>query len=280
MTVRFSTTMSIPKTHSQSSDESSAGDTPVGSCRSRASSVVSTGTRFSVATRATAGHNENIASSNNNNNADLIQEVLRLAARRRSVSLYSFNTLDHPAPPYHEDVPPLREDAAQPNISDEANEADRDSLSDTDGAISAHYRQIVSQVDRNHQQQLANMLQRIDDIDQAYRRELKARDREVEKVREELETVREEMETQRAELLELQAVAIGKARNQVEDVWETRWKDINRLKAEEMGRLELEGREALEAAVATRDGEWLAALAGKYPHLEEDFKGIKAGLGS
>lgn len=211
------------------------------------------------------------------NNLNLVRDVLRLAARRPG-SILSVTSLDHAAPPYESlnlsaRTITERADSDHPQVNDrlsphyseaELSENNSPLTADTDNALFAHYRQIVSTVDQNHQQQLAEMRQRINDIDQAYRKELRARDREVEKAREEVATREDQM-------LEQQQVAVDKARNQVEDIWETRWKDIIRLQAEEMRRLELESQKALEMAVAERDEEWMTALTTRHPHLAEEL---------
>ncbi|SLM35941.1 hypothetical protein LPUS_05351 [Lasallia pustulata] len=247
------------------------------SLRSRASSVVSTGTKSSIGTL----HREEPMSSN----LTLVRDVLRLAARRPG-SILSVTSLEHAAPPYEGlnlSASTITERAAD---SDDRQVSDRPSpqcseaelyennsplTADTDNALFAHYQQIVSTVDQNYQQQLAEMRQRIDNIDQAYRKELRARDREVEKAR-------EEVATREDQILEEEQVAVDKARNQVEDIWEMRWKDIIRLQGEEMRRLELEGQKALERAVAERDEEWIAALTARHPHLAEELITTRAEL--
>lgn len=256
---------------------SEGGETLQRSLRSRASSVVSTGTKTSI---GTLQREEPLSS-----NLSLVQDVLRLAARRPG-SILSVTSLEHAAPPYEglnlstttiteraaDSDDPAVGDRPSPSYSEaELSENDSPLTADTDNALFAHYRQIVSTVDQNYQQQLAEMRQRINDIDQVYRKELRARDREVEKAREEVATREDQM-------LEQQQVAVDKARNQVEDIWETRWKDIIRLQAEEMRRLELEGQKALERAVAERDEEWMVALTLRYPYLTEELVTTKAEL--
>ncbi len=245
------------------------------SLRSRASSIVSTGTKTSIGTL----QREEPMSSN----LTLVRDVLRLAARRPG-SILSVTSLEHAAPPYEglnlsaSTITERAADSDDPQVSDrpspdyseaELSENGSPLTADTDNALFAHYQQIVSTVDQNYQQQLAEMRQRINDIDQAYRKELRARDREVEKAREKVATREDQMS-------EEQQVAVDKARNQVEDIWETRWKDIIRLQAEEMRRLELEGQKALERAVAERDEEWMAALSTRHAHLAEDLIYIRA----
>lgn len=247
------------------------------SLRSRASSVVSTETKTSIGTLQ--------REEPSSNNLSLVRDVLRLAARRPG-SILSVTTLEHAAPPYEglnlsaSTITERAVDAHDPQVDgrpsphySEAGVSENNSplTADTDNALFAHYRQLVSTVDQNYQQQLADMRQRINDIDQAYRKELRARDREVEKAREEVATREDQM-------LEQQQVAVDKARNQVEDIWETRWKDIIRLQAEEMRRLELEGQKALERAVAERDEEWTAALTMRHPNLAEELLDTRAEL--
>lgn len=247
------------------------------SLRSRASSVVSTGTKTSIGTLQ--------REESTTNNLCLVRDVLRLAARRPG-SILSVTTLEHAAPPYGglslsasptagrepDSHDPQVDDTPSPHYSEAGvSENYSPSTADTDNALLAHYQQIVSTVDQNYQQQLADMRQRINDIDQAYRKEFRARDREVEKTREEAATREDQM-------LEKQQVAVDKARNQVEDIWETRWRDIIRLQADEMRRLELEGQKALERAVAERDEEWTAALSIRHPHLAEEVLNTRAEL--
>lgn len=199
--------------------------------------------------------------------------------------------------------------------------------SDSENELSMHYSRVVRTIDGNqaqeiqrlteeHQRELKACRDEIQhqhhqlaethhgkelaamrhEIDQAYRKEWKAKNREVEKIREEANTVvatleleikrliamheksvlrmQDETSEQISRLEKEHEVAIVKARNAIEDLWETRWNDRSLIVKEEahMASLDKE-REIQTAAVARRDEEWIKHLSTRHPDLLlDDFK--------
>lgn len=144
-----------------------------------------------------------------------------------------------------------------------------------------------------HEKELAAMRH---EIDQAYRKEWKAKNREVEKIREETNTVVATLEieverlitTHEDTVLRMQSetseqimrlekaheVAIDKARNAIEDLWETRWSDRTRFVKEEAHMAGLDKERELQKAVARRDDEWIIELSSRRPDLLDDLKDV------
>lgn len=276
------------------------------STRSRASSVFSTGTKFSVATL----QQEELQSFTPGNSG--------LTARNatRPLSLRTVASHEGPAPPYEvyqtseapQPSPAQRRFATtdhSPSLAAAALETPSTSpASEPENALSMHYGRVVRTIDQNHARELANLAREHEreraylvteheralaavrhEIDQAYRKEWKVKNREVEKFREEANArvasleveckdlaiahaaivaqLQQDASDQVSALVEEHVLAIDKARNAIEDIWEGRWSDRDRLAAEEARRLASENQLRLEKAVADRD-------------LENRFKLIKA----
>lgn len=159
------------------------------SYRSRASSIISTGTKFSISTMP-QGH--------------FIDDVLEGNAARttstRPGSLYSMRSLAPSLPPYEDHapgLPPIQSSA--PNGGD-SEQPPTPSSADPENALSVHYGRVVRTIDENHARQLARIYDSHDQqlkaheqelaatreaIDQAYRKEWKVKNREMERIREE-----------------------------------------------------------------------------------------------
>ena len=273
--------------------------------RSRASSVISTGTKFSISTMP-PGHFH-------------IDGVLEGSNRRgtatRPTSLYSVRSMVPSLPPYEGHQPP---DSTFSNAFHHGNQGTQETSNgrhhhleqpltptDQENALSLHYGRIVRTIDENHARQLARLREDHERelsmtrnaIDEAYRKEFKAKNREIERIREEaaneIENIRresaadvaaaqEEVETissdhdlavsriqqENAErmvvLHEEHSAAIEKAKHAIEDLWEGRWHDRTKVANEEADRRD-----------AKRDGEWLRVIETMHP---EFMKGIKRGM--
>lgn len=148
-----------------------------------------------------------------------------------------------------------------------------------------------------HEKELAAMRH---EIDQAYRKEWKAKNREVEKIREEANTVvatlqieverlitthedtvlrmQHETSEQIMRLEKAHEVAVDKARNAIEDLWETRWSDRTRIVKEEAHMACLDKERELQKALARRDDEWIKQLSSRHPDLLDDLKDVISGL--
>ena len=174
--------------------------------------------------------------------------------------------------------------------------------SDPENALSMHYGRVVRTIDENHARQMARILQDHEQdlaatrnaIDEAYRKEFKAKNREIERIREEaaneIEQVRreavadvaaiqEEMETlslnheetvmriqrENGECLMLlhedHRAAIEKARHAIEDLWEGRWNDRTKIAAQEAERRDAE-----------RDAKWIEAIRRVNPEIVDELK--------
>ncbi|KGM92482.1 uncharacterized protein PADG_11304 [Paracoccidioides brasiliensis Pb18] len=96
-------------------------------------------------------------------------------------------------------------------------------------------------------QELAAMRERLNEIDQVYRQELRSRDFTIDDLRKRLENLQKQM-----------TESIERAKNEVDDMWEIRWKDRDRHLVERMRRIEIESQIQVENAVADRDEEWAA----------------------
>lgn len=280
------------------------------SVRSRASSVFSTGTKFSI---ATLPHEElqnpefGIAGPSFRNNT-------------RPRSLMTLASHEQPAPPYDgrlasgvRQLSPsqLRYGVVGPTGSPTVESFDTAATSspnESEDALRIHYGRIVQTIDQNHALELSRLAQAHErelaairhEIDQAYRKEWKAKNREVEKVREEANTrvatledacksltlgheaivmsMQKEITERIVALTEAHEIAVDKARNEVEDLWEGRWADRTRLAAEEGRRANAESQRQLELAIASRDKEWAMVLGNRHPELWDELKDTISGL--
>ncbi|PGH10616.1 hypothetical protein AJ80_07467 [Polytolypa hystricis UAMH7299] len=139
---------------------------------------------------------------------------------------------------------------------------------DTANDISIHYTRLIRSIDRDHRKalherdkELAAMRERLNEVDQVYRQELKSRDFTIEDLRVRLDNLQEQM-----------AMHIEKAQNEVEDLWESRWKDRDRHLMERMRRMELDSQKHVERAVAERDEEWADEWASRNSQLLDRLK--------
>ncbi|KAL6717561.1 hypothetical protein ACLMJK_005476 [Lecanora helva] len=279
--------------------------------RSRASSIISTGTKFSVSTMpptrlTTEGVMENSS---------------RRSAATRPTSLYSVRSMASSLPPYEihqpldslllngtsQDVPGFSEDIHSHDRHDvrsrRHNETDQPiTPTDPENTLSMHYGRVVRTIDENHARQLARIHEDHERelagtrnaIDEVYRKEFKAKNREIERIREEaaneIESVRKQAAADVAaikdEIADLNAqndaniariqqenserlimlheeyqTAIEKAKHAIEDLWEGRWHDRAKVVAAEAERYE-----------AKRDAEWLKVMQNINPELVGDFK--------
>ena len=267
-----------------------------GSLRSRASSVISTGTKFSFSTLAHEEHHPNIDG--------VLNRLNSVASRNRPGSVFS---CEEPAPPYED------QEATEPTqastVECEAVTLTRSSTPvaeenvlqpttppffDSESAMRDHYTRIIRTLDSSHAQALSTLTEshtqelsalRLslstaaqahieqlqlkyeqqlaatrNEIDLAYRKEFKA-------VRRDTERIREEAATEVANLKEENEKVVVKARNAVEDVWEGRWNDRIRVAADEVDRIEKRGQERIGRAAGR-----IQDLAGRHPELKDELE--------
>ena len=160
------------------------------SFRSRASSVISTGTKLSVSTMPQGHFNID----------DVLEGYGARTTTTRPASMYSARSIAPSLPPYEDQVPrpaPMQIPAPSGNDSEQP---PTPSTADPENALSIHYGRVVRTIDENHARQLARIYEAHDlqikaheqelaatreAVDQAYRKEWKAKNREIERVREE-----------------------------------------------------------------------------------------------
>ena len=283
------------------------------SYRSRASSVVSTGTKFSISTMPPSNfHIDGILEGRN-----------QRSTATRPASLYSVRSLAPSLPPYeaHQPMDPMISAANRnhPGLIQTTNTHDESAEggdpeqpltpSDPENALSMHYGRIVRTIDENHARQVARIRQDYERelaatrnaIDEAYRKEFKAKNREIERIREEaaneIELIRREaaadvaaiqeeseilsadhndtisrIQRENADQLSLlhqeHQATVEKARHAIEDLWEGRWHDRTKVAAEEAQRAakEVEQRDSL------RDAQWLQVIRSLHPELVSGIK--------
>lgn len=299
-------------------------DQSAASLRSRASSVVSTGTKISISTLP----------QEESENFEAIVAVPNPRVNARRHSLLSIASHEQPAPPYDHrqilDGPYFSSYRHGPAVEGQVPTSTVDNFyvppasppTDSENALSMHYGRVVRTIDENQAQEILRLTQAHEtelnaarqeilrlaqknekdlaatrhEIDQAYRKVLNAKTREVEKFREEanarvaiveaelqrLITTHEEtvsrMQNEASEQMDAVAesheVAVDKARNAIEDLWEGRWSDRKRLAEEEARLIDLHNQRELEKAVADRDEEWVRELAARHPELLRELKDI------
>lgn len=266
-----------------------------GSFRSRASSVISTGTKFSFSTSAHEEHP---------NIDGVLGRLNSVASRGRPGSILS---CEEPAPPYDDREgmgilqPPSAENESVSRTRSSTPVAEENVLpsvtppSNSENALSDHYRRIIrsldeshahelSLLDQSHSQELSALRTSLNDaqkriellqkeheqqlaatrneIDHTYRMEYKA-------VRRGVEKCREEAATEAAALREEHEKAVVKARNAIEDLWEARWSDRIRVAAEEVKRVETSSQQRLGRAA-----ERIKDLATRCPELAQELEGL------
>ena len=281
-------------------------DVEADSLRSRASSVVSTGTRFSISTLPVEEPSQ----------IDGLLGRLSHASAFRPRSVMSTNSYEQPAPPYESrsagEAPTLsnaQNDVTSPGLSPVVPEDSQPSptISPEEDSLTVHYSRVVRTIDQNHSNQMRRLKEVHQEelgatrnaIDQTYRKELKGKAREVEKVREEMASL---VATHEADLARLQRealeqatdqaeshrLAMEKACNSIEDLWETRWNDRMRLVAEEARKANADFKAGCDAALADknralererevtkrRDQAWIEELSKRHPGLRDEFHAI------
>lgn len=259
------------------------------SFRSRASSVISTGTKFSILTMPQEHFH--------------IDDVLEGNAPRttstRPGSIYSVRSIAPSLPPYEDQAPrPAPIQTSAPSGNNDSEQPPTPSTADPENALSIHYGRVVRTIDENHARQLDRIYKAHEQqlraheqelaatreaVDQAYRKEWKARNREMERVQEEcasqiaaleerirslsaahdesLARVQQDADDRVGALHEEHRAAIEKARHAIEDLWEGRWNDRTRLAAEEARRRDRE-----------RDEEWFGVIESTHPELLDEMK--------
>lgn len=169
--------------------EEGTSNAEVISFRSRASSVISTGTKFSISTTP-----QGLFYIDHDHGGNTPRSL------SRPNSMYSMRSIAPSLPPYDDQAPrpvPIQIPAPSGNDSDQP---PTPSTADPENALSMHYGRVVRTIDENHARQLARIYEAHDQqlkaheqelaatreaVDQAYRKEWKAKNREMERTREE-----------------------------------------------------------------------------------------------
>ncbi|KAL8705308.1 MAG: hypothetical protein Q9201_001554 [Fulgogasparrea decipioides] len=290
-------------------------DLTPGSLRSRASSIVTTTTKFSLET----------LSQDDQSSIGNRWERARSGHNDRPRSRLSMSSIAHPAPPYSEAVEstlllpshqngdfqlqqqflapladrplgavsvnealppsPVSSGVATPSIQSPIDDPDENPR-----ARAAYYSNVVRTLDQNYTAAIERLRQEHAqaiattryDIDQAYRTQWKEKNREIERIREEaalakdreVDQIRVENEARVKALEERvkelanelngqkqsQDAAIEKARHEIEDLWERRWRDRIKIEREEKARSETDWESRMEASVNAETEKWIAFL--------------------
>ena len=145
---------------------------------------------------------------------------------------------------------------------------------DSENDVSIHYTRLIRTIDRDHRKalherdkELSQMRERLHEVDQVYRQELKARDFIIDDLKKRLQNHEELMQGK-----------LERARNEVEDLWEARWKDRDRHLVDRMKRIELDSQKSLEKAIRDRDEAWTAEWAKKNEQLVQRLKAAEEAL--
>ena len=141
---------------------------------------------------------------------------------------------------------------------------------DSENDVSNHYTRMIRFIDRDHRRALhardtdmAKLRERLNEQDIVYRQELRGRDFLIEDLKKRLDHVEEKTEAE-----------IERARNVVEDVWESRWKDRDFHLRERMQRMESEMQKTMEMTIAEREAAWSA----KYEKLRRTLEASEGSL--
>ncbi|KAL8951584.1 MAG: hypothetical protein Q9222_002439 [Ikaeria aurantiellina] len=319
--------MAAPGIVQDSTDELSAA-----SLRSRASSIVTTTTKFSL---------ETLSQDDRSSIGGGWERQLQGNADR-TPSLLSLTSIARPAPPYSEvgnttlQLPDHQDGHfhLQPNGPREISQYPTEAISISEAlppspthsiattaspgspadieanpqSQTAYYSNVVRTLDHNYtasiealrQQHAQQLAMTRHDIDQAYRAQWKAKNREIEKIREEaamakdleVSRLRTEYESKFHKLedqvkeLERQAVSreyeavkaewqaeekkeisVERARHEVEDLWEKRWNDRTRVENDERQVSKLQKELCINNAVQRREDCWLRCIEDKDPAL-------------
>ena len=141
---------------------------------------------------------------------------------------------------------------------------------DSENDVSNHYTRMIRFIDRDHRRalhardkEMAELRERLNEKDIVYRQELRARDFMIEDLKKRLDHLEDQTETE-----------IERARNAVEDLWESRWKDRDFHLRERMQRMESEMQRTMEMSIAEREAAWSA----KYKELRRIPEALEESL--
>ena len=294
-----------------SEQEEGTNNAEVVSFRSRASSVISTGTKFSTSTTPQGHHHIDDVLGGNS--------TLRSTSTRPN-SMYSMRSIAPSLPPYEDQAPRPAPIQIPAPSTDDFDQPPTPSTADPENALSIHYGRVVRTIDENHARQLARVYAAHDQqlkaheqelaatreaVDQAYRKEWKAQNRAMERVREEAaagvaemqQTLDRELERGRGECAAKVAALEGQVRSlaiaHAEDLARVRQDATDRVLAlqeeyeasidkarnaiEDLweGRWNDRTRLAAEEARrrdSERDAEWLRLVESLHPELLDEMK--------
>ena len=253
-----------------SEQEEGTSNAEVVSFRSRASSVISTGTKFSISTIPQGHfHIDHVLGGDNPRSTST-----------RPNSLYSMRSVAPSLPPYEDQAPrpaPIQIPAPTGNDSDQP---PTPSTADPENALSIHYGRVVRTIDENHARQLARIYEAHDQqlkaheqelaatreaVDQAYRKEWKAKNREMERIREEAAATVAEMQQKLGRELERgREECAAKVAALEEQVW-----SLSVTHAESLARIQ---QDAADQAVTLHE-EYQAAIEKARNAIEDLWEG-------
>ena len=155
--------------------------------------------------------------------------------------------------------------SATPIITtDDSHEIHPPQAMDSENDISNHYTRMIRFIDRDHRRALhardkdmADLREKLHEKDIVYRQELKARDFMIEDLKKRLNHLEETMEAK-----------LERARYEVEDTWEKRWRDRDYHLMERMRRMETESQKVMDNVLADKEKEWRT----KYEELQQKLR--------
>lgn len=249
---------------------------------SRASSIISTGTKTSIGTYSQPQPpSQELYPPTNGIDVLLGRRNFRITARPGSI--LSISSFDQPAPPYepystaNQSTTTLAPTPSQDALTERTSSPSSPSSPSANdpenaNALSQHYTRVVRTIDTNHRAEIARLeashtdaLARLDalhlstlaatrhDIDAAYRKEIKAREHR---------------------LTEESKIAIQKARNEIENVWEGRWRSQMRVAADEALRIEQDGTERVRKSIEQEENSWIQELGRRFPSMTNEWKNV------
>jgi gas vesicle protein len=119
---------------------------------------------------------------------------------------------------------------------------------DTENDISLHYARLMRRLDRDHRRtlhskdkELEKLRERLNEMDIVYRQQLKSRDFVIDDLKKRLDSLQDKTENM-----------VEQARNEVEDLWERRWKEQSGKLMERMKRIEEDSQKTIDRLKAER----------------------------
>ena len=142
---------------------------------------------------------------------------------------------------------------------------------ESENDISVHYTRLIRSIDRDHRKalherdkEMSKLRERLHEQDTVFRQQLRGRD-----------FIIDDLKSRIAHLESTTEATVEKARNSVEDLWESRWKDRDSHLMERMRLVEQASQIAVDRAVAERDKTWAEVWATRQRYLIQQLNGAE-----